>query len=166
MNTKHLNGSGLAAVDAGMLNGDIGSTNGFLQFSNVVPPTFKRVRGNIYAWSATFSGLFISSSRTNFVQTHVLIVDETLKGAGLSWTDVAELVRTSARGSMAQLIDRLFKGMSAEVLGKAWALDPKELETARRIDQALKDRDSAITADDLIWLVGMHAKTARRTGRR
>jgi len=93
-------------------------------------------------------------------------LDETLKGAGLSWTDVAELVRTSARGSMAQLIDRLFKGMSAEVLGKAWALGPKELETARRIDQALKDRDSAITADDLIWLVGMHAKTARRTGRR
>jgi hypothetical protein len=93
-------------------------------------------------------------------------LDETLKGAGLSWTDVAELVRMSARGSMAQLIDRLFKGMSAEVLGKAWALDPKELKTARRIDQALKDRDSAITADDLIWLVGMHAKTARRTGRR
>jgi len=61
-------------------------------------------------------------------------LDETLKGAGVSWTDVAELIRAAAHGSMAQLIDRLFKGMSAEVLGKAWALDPKELETARRVD--------------------------------
>ena len=93
-------------------------------------------------------------------------LDETLKGAGVSWTDVADLIRASARGSMAQLIDRLFRGMSTDVLGKAWALDPKELEAARRVDAALRDRESAITADDLIWLVGMHAKTARRTGRR
>ena len=81
VNTKHLNGGGLAAVDVGSLTGDIASTNGFLQISNVVPPDFKRVRGNVYAWSGSWDNLGTNSTQTNRIHIHVLIVDHTLQSS-------------------------------------------------------------------------------------
>lgn len=80
MNTKHLNGGGLSATDVGSLNGDIASTNGFLQISNVVPPNFKRVRGNVYAWSGSWNNTATNSTQTNRMHIHVLIVDHSLRG--------------------------------------------------------------------------------------
>ncbi len=81
VNTKHLFPGGLAGVDAGSLNGILGSTNGFLQISQVVPTEFKRVRGDVYAWSGTWNNVATNSTQTNNMFLHVLIVDHELRGS-------------------------------------------------------------------------------------
>ena len=56
LNATNLIGN-TAAVDWGEANANIGVNNGFLSISNVFPTTFQRVRGDIYALSATWQNL-------------------------------------------------------------------------------------------------------------
>ncbi|MGZ4972366.1 MAG: InlB B-repeat-containing protein [Limisphaerales bacterium] len=81
LNSKHLFPGGLAGVDAGSLNGTLGSTNGTLEILKVVPTEFKRVRGDVYAWSGTWNNVATNSTQTNNLFLHVLIVDHELRGS-------------------------------------------------------------------------------------
>lgn len=89
LNAKHLKGTGAIDVSAGIINADLGSTNGSLVISNVFPSHFKRVRGDIFAWSGIWnnvetnnqpdpSGQF-PNGYTNNIKFHVLVVDHDLR---------------------------------------------------------------------------------------
>lgn len=78
INTKHLIPGAPAGIDVGELNGDFGSTNGLLQISKVISPTFKRVRGDVFAWSGNFNFTATNDVSTNNVHIHVLVVDHEL----------------------------------------------------------------------------------------
>ncbi len=90
LNVTNLTGGGAAGVDWGEINGTIGATNGALVISNLFPGTFQRLRGDIYAWSATWANLqtnngpFANSNNpaavTNNVHYHMLVVDQNLFG--------------------------------------------------------------------------------------
>jgi len=86
INATNLTGSPTGAVDWGEANALVGATNGALMLSNIFPTTFQRVRGDIYAWSATWQ-----NSQTNLIggpgavtnqwHYHVLVVDQNLFGS-------------------------------------------------------------------------------------
>jgi hypothetical protein len=87
LNVSNLIGGGTVAEDWGEMNANIGVTNGALVISNIFPTTFERVRGNIYAWSATWQNTQTNNGfgNTNFPATnqwhfHVLIVDQNILG--------------------------------------------------------------------------------------
>ncbi len=79
MNAKHLKGVGAADISAGIINADLGSTNGSLVISNVFPSHFKRVRGDVFAWSAIWNNTETNRGATNNVMFHVLVLDHDLK---------------------------------------------------------------------------------------
>jgi hypothetical protein len=91
LNVSNLVGGGTALEDWGEMNASIGATNGALVVSNFFPTTFNRVRGDIYAWSATWAnvqtnlGSFANSNNpapvTNNIFYHVLIVDQNIFGS-------------------------------------------------------------------------------------
>lgn len=78
VNAKHLAVGEKVAMDAGVINCDLGSTNGSLCLSNVLPSSFSRVRGSIYCWSASWTNLMVTAAQTNLFNVHVLIVDPTV----------------------------------------------------------------------------------------
>jgi len=91
--TNNLVGGNSAIDDWGEMNASIGASNGTLVVSNFFPTTFNRVRGDIYAWSATWQNnqTNIGFGNTNFPATnvwhfHVLIVDQNLLGSFPSTT--------------------------------------------------------------------------------
>jgi hypothetical protein len=83
LNVTNLGGGSTAGVDWGEVNANIGATNGSLIVSNLFPTTFHRVRGDIYAWSATWENNQTNSALgpvTNTIHYHVLVVDQNLFG--------------------------------------------------------------------------------------
>jgi hypothetical protein len=76
--TKHLVPGTPAGIDVGMLNGEFASTNGLLMMNRIVSPSYKRVRGDVFAWSGNFNNISSNSISTNAVHVHVLIVDHAL----------------------------------------------------------------------------------------
>jgi hypothetical protein len=84
-NVTNLTGGGTAAVDFGQVNATVNATNGVLNVSNFFPTTFSRVRGDIYAWSATWQNTmtndFGTGPITNQWHYHVLVVDQNLFGS-------------------------------------------------------------------------------------
>jgi hypothetical protein len=96
LNATNLIGGGTAAVDWGQMDGTIGASNGALVVSNIFPSKFQRVRGDIYAWSASFQNLqtnlgsYANSNNpapaTNTIHYHVLVVDQNLFGTFPSTT--------------------------------------------------------------------------------
>lgn len=79
-------GTGLLALNAGIINGSLGSTNGMLVISNVIPQNFNRVRGNLYAWSGIWDNFETNAVpgqsnvfNTNYTKYHVLILDHSLR---------------------------------------------------------------------------------------
>lgn len=81
LQTTHLLGSSNALVDCENLSLDLGSTNGLLQIKDITKTSTDRVRGTVYAWSATWSNTY-SMVYTNYV------IDE----ADTNAPPVAELV--------------------------------------------------------------------------
>ena len=79
LNAKHLKGGGAADVSAGIINADLGSTNGSMVISNIFPSHFKRVRGDLFAWSAIWINTETNDFATNTVYFHVLVLDHDLK---------------------------------------------------------------------------------------
>ncbi|MDB6059547.1 MAG: hypothetical protein JWO95_3391, partial [Verrucomicrobiales bacterium] len=78
INTKHLLPGIPAGIDVGILNGDLASTNGLLQLSHIVSPTYKRVRGDVFAWSGNFDFTATNNVSTNTIHLHILVVDHAL----------------------------------------------------------------------------------------
>jgi len=79
MNAKHLKGGGASDISAGIINADFGSTNGSMVISNIFPSHFKRVRGDLFAWSAIWANVETNDFVTNRVTFHVLVLDHDLK---------------------------------------------------------------------------------------
>lgn len=79
LNAKHLHGGGAFDVSAGIVNADLGSTNGSLVISNIFPSHFKRVRGNLYAYTTIWNNTETNAVETNNNRFHVLILDHELK---------------------------------------------------------------------------------------
>jgi hypothetical protein len=85
LNASNLIGLGTAVQDWGEANVSFGSTNGLLIVSNIFPTTFQRVRGDIYAQSATWQNTQTNQFGTTNAATnqwfyHVLVVDQNLFG--------------------------------------------------------------------------------------
>jgi hypothetical protein len=83
VNATNLVGGGTGAADWGEANVAVGATNGALVISNLLPTTFQRVRGDIYAWSATWQNTETNNGVvpvTNQWYVHVLVVDQNLYG--------------------------------------------------------------------------------------
>jgi hypothetical protein len=90
LNVTNLVGGSTEATDYGEYNANLGVTNGSLVVSNFFPSVFHRVRGDIYAWSASWQNLQTNSvpapfgttntSVTNQIHYHVLVVDQNLFG--------------------------------------------------------------------------------------
>ncbi len=80
LNVTNLIGAGTGASDWGMTDASIGMTNGTLALANLLPTSFKRVRGEINAWSGTWQNVFTNALITNNYHMHVLVVDQTLRG--------------------------------------------------------------------------------------
>ena len=81
LNITNLIGAGTGASDWGMTDAKIGNTNGNLVLANFFPTNFQRIRGNINAFSATWQNVFTNATVTNVFHTHVLVVDQTLRGS-------------------------------------------------------------------------------------
>jgi hypothetical protein len=85
LNATNLIGGGTSAVDFGEANASLGVTNGSLSISNVFPTTFQRIRGDIYAVSATWQNTQTNPSfifpGTNQWHYHVLVVDQNMFGS-------------------------------------------------------------------------------------
>jgi hypothetical protein len=88
LNVTNLVGGSTAVKDWGEMDANIGVTSGALVISNLFPTTFQRVRGDIYAWSATWRDNQTNTDfgNTNFPATnlwhfHVLVVDQNLYGS-------------------------------------------------------------------------------------
>jgi len=92
LHVTNLVGGGTGVADFGQADASIGTANGTLVLSNIFPTTFRRVRGNIYAWEAnwvnvqTNNGPFYvtNSPATNVIHYHLLVVDQNLQGSFLS----------------------------------------------------------------------------------
>jgi hypothetical protein len=80
LNITNLIGAGTGASDWGMTDASIGMTNGKLVLANFFPTNFQRVRGDLYAWSATWQNVFTNAVTTNNYHMHVLVVDQLLRG--------------------------------------------------------------------------------------
>jgi hypothetical protein len=80
LNVTNLVGGGSSSSDWGLINSSLGATNGKLVISNLYPTTFQRVRGDIYAWTASWQNVFTNASVTNNVHVHLLVVDQNLRG--------------------------------------------------------------------------------------
>jgi hypothetical protein len=88
INATNLAGTSTAGSDWGQINSQIGSTNGSLVISNFYPTNFQRLRGNIYAYTATYVNLatnntvypFNNTGLTNNFHYNILIVDQNLSG--------------------------------------------------------------------------------------
>ncbi len=96
LKAKHLKGNGSAGVDVGIVNADLASTNGFLTISNILPSHFKRVRGDIFAWSANWQNTETNATFTNVINYHVLVVDSALKANYIPTTRHLSLKATNA----------------------------------------------------------------------
>jgi len=89
LNVSNLIGSASAAVDWGEADASIGVSSNSLNISHIFPTTFQRVRGDIYAWSATWQNTQTNTvafgtnntAVTNTWSYHVLIVDQNLFGS-------------------------------------------------------------------------------------
>ncbi|MFO1476986.1 MAG: hypothetical protein U1F98_10090 [Verrucomicrobiota bacterium] len=57
LHALHLQSSTNAVIDCENLSLDLGSTNGLLVLRNIAPSSVNRIRGTIYAWSATWSNV-------------------------------------------------------------------------------------------------------------
>lgn len=80
LNISNLIGAASGASDWGMTDARIGMTNGNLVLANLFPTNFQRVRGDLYAWSATWQNVFTNAVTTNNFHMHVLVVDQALRG--------------------------------------------------------------------------------------
>jgi hypothetical protein len=79
LNATNLLGGGTSSVDFGEANAALGATNGSLIISNIFPTNFSRVRGDIYALSASWQNTQ-TNGVTNQWYYHVLVVDQNLYG--------------------------------------------------------------------------------------
>lgn len=79
IDAKHVKGGGAADISAGIINADMGTTNGFMVISNIFPSHFRRVRGDLFAWSAIWDNTETNDFVTNNVHFHVLILDHELR---------------------------------------------------------------------------------------
>jgi len=68
--SKNLLDSAGAVVDCPNLSFDLGSTNGPLLFTNLAPSLVNRFRGDINAWSATWTNLFTVTYQTWYFVTN------------------------------------------------------------------------------------------------
>lgn len=78
LKTKHLISDQGADISAGLIQADIGSTNGFLRISSLFPTNFQRLTGDIYGYSFIWENQEADpdSGETNNVRYHILIVDQ------------------------------------------------------------------------------------------
>jgi hypothetical protein len=79
-----INGSNVVgspfASDWGNINASLTATNGMLMVSNIFPTTFKRIRGDIYAYGIDWMNTF-TNGVTNVIHYHALIVDQNIHGS-------------------------------------------------------------------------------------
>lgn len=78
LKTKHLISDEGADISAGLIQADIGSTNGFLRISSLFPTNFQRLSGDIYGYSFIWENQEADAvaGKTNTVRYHILIVDQ------------------------------------------------------------------------------------------
>jgi hypothetical protein len=91
LNASNLIGAATTTQDWGEANINVGASNGLLTISNIFPTTFHRVRGDIYAQSATWQNTQTNqfagtNAVTNQWHFHVLVVDQNLFGTFPSTT--------------------------------------------------------------------------------
>jgi hypothetical protein len=74
---NHLISSSNAVIDSENLSFNLTSTNGNLQVQSLMKEKVNRLRGDIYAWSATWTNSFTPAGSSNAVSLnfHVLIID-------------------------------------------------------------------------------------------
>jgi hypothetical protein len=111
--TTNLIGNTLAVVDAPFINYDLGSTNAVLAITNLVAPSYHRLSGQIYAWSAIWSVLEVTAfidpgtGNTNYFTNahnfHILMVD-----SALTSEQPVILNEFTARGSNVVVYDNLY----------------------------------------------------------
>ena len=68
-------------VDWGSANATLGARNGNLLISNVLPQSFTRLRGDIFAWAANWYLGQTNAFVTNSLAFHLLVVDQNLQGS-------------------------------------------------------------------------------------
>ena len=76
---KHLVAQSPVAIDAGNMNLDFGSTNGFLSVSNILPSTFSRSRGSVSCYGFNWVNFTTNALGTHYYKFHVLVVDHDIQ---------------------------------------------------------------------------------------
>lgn len=118
--TTNLIGNTLAVVDAPIINYDLGSTNTVLAITNLVAPSYHRLSGQVYAWSAIWSVLEITAFIdpiqlttnyfTNAHNFHILMVDYAMAAE-----QPVQLNEFAARGTNVVIHDTLYITKSLKV---------------------------------------------------
>ncbi|MEO7676598.1 MAG: hypothetical protein ABIV39_07555, partial [Verrucomicrobiota bacterium] len=78
INAKHVAGRTPTAISSGLLEANLGSTNGSLVISNIFPQSFARLRGSLSAYSFVWQNTETNDLATNNIKFHVLILDQNL----------------------------------------------------------------------------------------
>ncbi|MBL9136949.1 MAG: hypothetical protein JNK85_13845 [Verrucomicrobiales bacterium] len=110
---KHFTGRSPVRMDSPFFRFDLGSTNGSVVISNVVPDTIKRINGDLACWSSVFTNQLavtapdpndpaLQVTNTIDVRTHVLIVDT----SGLGSEQIVETIDANIRSDHADYYDR------------------------------------------------------------
>lgn len=113
LNAKHFTGRSPIRTDSPFFRFDLGSTNGSVVISNVVPDTVKRISGDIACWSSIFTNQLavtapdpndpaLQVTNTIDVRTHVLIVDT----SGLGSEQIVETIDAAIRSDHTDYYDR------------------------------------------------------------
>src|SRR5207248_10458217 len=73
-----LSSNKVARIDAPYSNFDLRTTQPQMVISNFAPSTVKRLSGQLYAWSATWQNQQVTTTSTNLVEFHVLMLNHSL----------------------------------------------------------------------------------------
>jgi hypothetical protein len=163
---KHFTGRSPARTDSPFFQFDLGSTNGSVVISNVVPDTVKRINGDLACWSSVFTNQLavvgpdpadptLQVTNTIDVRTHVLIVDT----SGLGSEQVVETIDARIRSPHTEYFDiarvtrsLLIESVSFHNAGEISMLRPRTISANEFPNLLYLTNDGVLNAPDSIKL--------------